>query len=637
MRNWTIILAAGQALAAVGVGGMSVGVAAAQCDIYWPGIPDFDQRRNALVVGGDVWVGLPSNGAYYCVPTSSTNCLAVIDASGYNIMTGVSPGNWYAHGQYNAVGNFIGLLGGDWMGTGGINSNGTTFSGGVDGMQDWIDERNLGDRFISQGFEYDGDEFPKAKWIYNHLKASHLTMYCWGYWSLDGDQLERDGGHSLTAVGMLDGCSSTQTQVMYHDPNTSDSRYDQSEFATTTRTLYRRHLNMDGDWSYVWTIDQSRDGSGDAVRIIDSVRWIAPSVALATHPINPALLRVARLAGVWHEGGGVADLASPTGGPIIDAALSHLDASYLVLCGAGRSRAGLYRYDPEGGFTRLQEFARNPDRILIDRGGQWFIQAGAVITRYKLVDDTPTAMASITLPTAVTAWAYDDAADGIVALTSANGRITRLSRGLTAIGDTPIPTGVVMAGDGSVAVNPLTGRPWITSSGSPSVYEITFDPANGRSRLQSQATHASLTGVEGLTFNDMGHMLAIGGGQLRVLAHTDAAGWQPAARGAWSELGAVGAGRLLHVLTSRHNANPRHSGPAWDNIDPPEDDATNTIRDCGPDFNLDGFLDFFDYDDFVRCFESGVCPRGRDADYTNDGFVDFFDYDQFVRDFEVGC
>ena len=60
-------------------------------------------------------------------------------------------------------------------------------------------------------------------------------------------------------------------------------------------------------------------------------------------------------------------------------------------------------------------------------------------------------------------------------------------------------------------------------------------------------------------------------------------------------------------------------------------------RPCLVDFNGDGFIDFFDYDDYVNCFESGICPPGRDADINGDGFVDFFDYDAFVALFETGC
>ena len=50
------------------------------------------------------------------------------------------------------------------------------------------------------------------------------------------------------------------------------------------------------------------------------------------------------------------------------------------------------------------------------------------------------------------------------------------------------------------------------------------------------------------------------------------------------------------------------------------------------DFNMDGFIDFFDYDDFLFAFESGL-PA---ADFNRDGFIDFFDYDAFVAAFEGG-
>lgn len=54
---------------------------------------------------------------------------------------------------------------------------------------------------------------------------------------------------------------------------------------------------------------------------------------------------------------------------------------------------------------------------------------------------------------------------------------------------------------------------------------------------------------------------------------------------------------------------------------------------CAADFNADGFLDFFDYGDFVTAFETGV----GNPDFNRDGFVDFFDYADFVTAFEIGC
>ena len=58
---------------------------------------------------------------------------------------------------------------------------------------------------------------------------------------------------------------------------------------------------------------------------------------------------------------------------------------------------------------------------------------------------------------------------------------------------------------------------------------------------------------------------------------------------------------------------------------------------CPADFNGDGFPDFFDFNDFVNCFEGISCPPGRCADFNADGFADFFDFSDFVTAFENGC
>lgn len=58
-----------------------------------------------------------------------------------------------------------------------------------------------------------------------------------------------------------------------------------------------------------------------------------------------------------------------------------------------------------------------------------------------------------------------------------------------------------------------------------------------------------------------------------------------------------------------------------------------TVILCPGDYNEDGFVDGFDYDDFVSDFEDGS-PR---ADFNRDGFMDGFDYDDFVTAFEDNC
>ncbi|MEK6701309.1 MAG: glycoside hydrolase family 16 protein [Planctomycetota bacterium] len=61
------------------------------------------------------------------------------------------------------------------------------------------------------------------------------------------------------------------------------------------------------------------------------------------------------------------------------------------------------------------------------------------------------------------------------------------------------------------------------------------------------------------------------------------------------------------------------------------------LAPCPADFNQDFAVDFFDYDEFVTCFEGGSCPPGTSADFDADGTTDFFDYDGFVLAFEQGC
>ncbi len=48
------------------------------------------------------------------------------------------------------------------------------------------------------------------------------------------------------------------------------------------------------------------------------------------------------------------------------------------------------------------------------------------------------------------------------------------------------------------------------------------------------------------------------------------------------------------------------------------------------DFNLDGFVDFTDVDDFIVAFEDGEAA----TDFNADGFIDLTDFDQFIAAFE---
>ena len=65
--------------------------------------------------------------------------------------------------------------------------------------------------------------------------------------------------------------------------------------------------------------------------------------------------------------------------------------------------------------------------------------------------------------------------------------------------------------------------------------------------------------------------------------------------------------------------------------------AAASLVVCAPDFNCDGFVDIYDFSDFVTCFEGGTCPSGATADFNRDGFADIYDFTDFVNAFESGC
>lgn len=88
----------------------------------------------------------------------------------------------------------------------------------------------------------------------------------------------------------------------------------------------------------------------------------------------------------------------------------------------------------------------------------------------------------------------------------------------------------------------------------------------------------------------------------------------------------------VHVYRPGDGVHTMQSGGSYHYIN-----AFTYPSPCPADFNADRFLDFFDYLDFVACFEGSACPPNRTADFNGDGFVDSFDYQAFVQGFESGC
>jgi hypothetical protein len=273
----------------------------------------------------------------------------------------------------------------------------------------------------------------------------------------------------------------------------------------------------------------------------------------------------------------------------------------------------------------------------VDRYGHYYVQLGALVEKYKLVDDAPVPLGSLTLPNSISAWALDDATDTIVCLAGGNTRLIRFGVGLNPIGNTPVPTGVTLPGDGSVAIDPL-GRMWAASSDSTAIFRMDFDPVNGRASVGDTASNGAFRNIRGFSFTPTGRMIVCGGDRAVPFELDRNGRWVEDTDSPWvRDFRSIPLTKMTDFSRPRHNQNARNNTPGWNDVDPIDEPILPGARVCAADFNLDGFLDFFDYADYVACYEGDGCPRGRTADYNLDNFTDFFDYTEFVAAFERGC
>jgi hypothetical protein len=99
----------------------------------------------------------------------------------------------------------------------------------------------------------------------------------------------------------------------------------------------------------------------------------------------------------------------------------------------------------------------------------------------------------------------------------------------------------------------------------------------------------------------------------------------------WIALGVTPLAQVRIVYIYSHSLDMAVTN--WDNNRPNQVYFNTGAPPCPGDFNLDGFVDGIDYDQFVNAFEAAF----ETADFNIDGFVDGIDYDQFMPYFEAGC
>lgn len=620
---------------AAGAGGSAL----AQCDVYRLGMPDFDQRRYGTLVanGGD---GLPGGGDMYCVPTGMLNIMGYIANHGVSSAMG-GAGNWQSQSQYHRVSVLDNLMG-SLMGTSGANGTGGT--GFYNGTVLWMLSHGMVGKFAVVHY-YTGDNAgpsPMDMFIEMGIWGSMIAPVYGRYSFVGGDTgWNRTGGHCVTLYRVYNACGGTPN-IGVKNPWTSDgSNFTQSDFESQSWDCIAENRLVEGRNRTMWRIGDTSDG---VHRWIDEMMVVRPLCCLTTSQ-RFGKIKIIQLAPVFTaHNATLREFDSPNGQDITSVSPDLLFQNHWVTtAGAGRVRPALWKFDVSTrGFTHLLDFTSFV-AAETDRRRNLIAICDGSVRKYDMVTAaTPTLIGTDTPPGVPDALAIDDATDDIFTIDAATRTIRRYPGGsLFSHVDAPLDTPVPLTGTPFLAVNPDDGALWLGSTGvNGAVYRLEYrrGAAGGFLwGLNGAASHGSMTGPTSMQFGDEGTLRLLCGGVMKSFQIDPGTGrWLPAVQ---DEFDGQTGGGFIRIPRSRTNFDPlRHSGPGWDeNILDPDVGLPPGTPDCLADFNDDGFIDFFDYSDYVLCFESGRCPRGRDADINEDGFEDFFDYADYVAAFEGGC
>ncbi len=624
------------------------------CDRYRLKMPDFDRNRTPS------W-GLPNGGVAYCAPTAASNLLAYAANFDFpDLFTG--PQDWQQPGgAYITASINIGLLGA-FMQTDPVD--GTT-GGYISGWKTWINS-NYPDTFVVYGMGVSGGVGPTAKQIYDGAGWGYLQAFCYGrysYWPAVGDYPARrvrdGGGHCVTINSIKNACGNFPT-IGYRDPAAPNSD-------TTTQSAFQRKIMPFKKWTTNWASDvpgpwyhatyliMDLDTGDGIIRAMDGVQIACPMWGLIGK-YTQGELKAQKL---YDFNMGLTTPpatthAAPSGQGTMHAGKLHpyLPRVGCVMPGPSGGTPGLWISNlADNSSWKVADLAQNgplcfgPDgRVFVGQSGQILrVDAGdsdqaalftpifiparqfkAMTTTDTMIDGDPTDYEVVVLSTDTS---------GALRI----GQFESFDGGCRPYDDRPLPTALQVGGTPTVAFDPTDGSVLVARQGLPNIYGFKCDRSGDWNLVRTISTVETAT-IANLQVSDTGAVIFSNAGEIRVLRQNAASGaWAADTSSFWN---GKADGDLFELPRSREGLVPYRDTVADFNFDASGEPIAG-VPDCAADFNGDGAVDFFDYDEFVLCFEGTACPPGNAAkimgDFNSDGAIDFFDYDEFVVAFERGC
>lgn len=589
---------------------------------YWVGtgtfevrvshMPDLDQRRS----------GLSNSGSNHCVPTSTMNLFAYAANHGYSWVDPGS-GNWQSNTLHSA-GTAAILQMGQFMNTSG--TNGTNGTGTWSGLVSWSLVHS-GNQICAIRRSKSSSYTPTVAKMAQLAAQGWMMSFAYGRYDVVGSVgstpwVSRDGGHAVTMTWTRR--NSSEYFLRYRDPSNSSSISTQSTFEN--KVVYPVALQVYFGGADFRTMNAIAYPSSDGkIRIIDSYWGIRPNYGYRF--TNPSSLQGAT--------GGSLQLMDPT--PFagsVNNALPSINFSNFVtiediafhpeMADALVLSRSIFVGQPTllrrvdlltGGLTTMPDAPENIKQICPSREGfiYGFEEGGKV---YKLNGETggiEVANSSTPFPAAI---CFDDTSDTMRLLSITERRIASYDKNLSQVQNLIVPTSIPMSGDGSVRVDPTTGRSWFKTDASALLYNYVPGIAGG-SGISTITLPTLPGGLRNFQFGDGGELYIMGESIMKVLRRS-------ATSGNWFEDTAspfnnTPGGSRMMMFTSSTNDDPAvHDTPEWDNIPTPELLDIGDVRpDCDADFTGDDIVNGADLGFMLSRWGSadGI------ADLNQDGIV----------------
>ena len=517
---------------------------------------------------------------------------------------------------------------------------------------------------------------PTSEDMYGLMTAGCLMTFCYGRYDFYPaenwlpQRWVRDGGHCVTLNAVLNGCSNNAA-IGFRNPSSSDSDTAQSPFQTAyfpvrqIVALFAGEPNVFPTGKLYTILDEVFDDG--RLRVIDGMAVIWPTEGLSvdatqgilsaqkfidlnlgitngTNPTHiglllPAVQKIREAAARVHR-----HPALPIAVVTLDGETGGADQPGLWTCNLGTREWLRVAPVPQGGGCF------GPD-------GRYFFGVANAIRGIDPANPTHAHIECATRGhTLLACGTTDPMTDGnqfdyeLISITRTTGGGLFVASG-DVDGDgcsphvpEPFPSSIAIPQGCEIGVSPIDGSFVLAREGFSGLVRC-GRPAGGGGWvvLESIAT-PGCSRPRAPHFTKSGELIFTCDGTVRVMERNPANGqWQPKTSSKWNGLrGGTG----FELGRGRDGLSDWANTRLDTNLDPDVESRIvegRTVVDCPADFNNDGFVDFFDYDAYVSCFEGVVesCPANNPVvmslDMNGDGFIDFFDYDAFVAIFERGC